>query len=414
MVDDQLYPRFVLDAVRTALTDTPVVVVQGARQVGKSTLLRMVATERDTRTITLDDPTTLGAAEDDPKTVVDLYPSGLLAIDEAQRAPGLILPLKANVDANRQPGRFLLTGSADLLHVKGVGDSLAGRAETVEMMPLSQGELSVRGTPEDFVTWLLAGAEGQGFSPLQPETVIRGGFPEACQRTPARARQWFRSYLARLSDHDARELQDGGYADQLASMLRYLATLGQAELVKANIARHLSVAESTVDAYLRLARTMRLICEYKSWNRAPHRRLVRRPKVCLTDTGLSAALSEFTTAMAVTPGGREYYGSLVEQFVALELTKQQAWTVTPYDLYHFRDLDGLETDLVIETWDGRLIAIEVKTTQTPVAKHWANLVAFRDRYLDRDPIGVLLHAGDFTAALHGWLHVLPITALWQH
>ena len=338
----------------------------------------------------------------------------LLAIDEAQRAPGHILPLKANVDRHRAPGRFLVTGSADLLRVKGVGDSLAGRAETVEMMPLSQGELSRRDTPEDFVTWLLAGSEGREFSRLSPGAVIRGGFPDAHLRPPQRARPWFASYIGRLSDHDARELRDGGYAEKLAGLLTYLASLGQAELVKANVARHLGVAESTVDGYLRLARTMRMICQYPAWNRSLHRRVVRRPKASLCDTGLAASLVGFSEAMAASPGGREFYGTLVEQFVALELTKQRAWTATPYDLGHFRESDGLEVDLIVETVDRRLIAIEVKATTTPTNKHWSPLGAFRERFPDYDVTGVLLHAGDFTATLHGWLHVLPITALWEH
>ena len=400
--------------METALGDTPIVVIQGARQVGKSTLVHTIAETRDAKVITMDDPPTLDLARDDPKAVVRQHPNGLLAIDEAQRAPGLILPLKAETDARRRPGRFLLTGSADLLQVKGVGDSLAGRAETVELMPFSQGELARRPTPEDFVTWVLAGADGDGFPAFAPETVICGGFPEACSRTSQRANRWLNDYVTRLADHDARELRHGGYADQLAALLAYFAALGQAELVKANLARRLGVSESTVDGYWRLAKTMRLTMEYPAWNRAPHRRLVRRPKASLLDTGLSAALTGFTFAKAASPGGREYYGSLVEQFVALELTKQRLWTRTPHAIFHFRDLDGLETDLLIETEDDDLIAIEVKVTTTPTQRHWSNLTALHDRLFDRRVTGVLLHAGETTAHLHGWLHVLPITSLWLH
>ncbi len=414
MSETSLIPRFARAAVETALSDTPVVVIQGARQVGKSTLAHMVVADREARVITLDDPPTLSLAQDDPKAVVNQYPAGTLAIDEAQRAPGLILPLKAAVDARRTPGRFLLTGSADLLQVKGVGDSLAGRAETIELMPFSQGELARRSIPEDFVTWLLTGAEGDDFSPLKPEAVIAGGFPEVHLRSEQRARRWLNDYVSRLADHDARELKDGGYADQLGAMLTYIASLGQAELVKAKLARSIGVAESTMEVYWRLAKTMRLVVEYQAWNRAPHRRLVRRPKASLLDTGLSAALIGFTSAQAIAPGGREYYGSLVEQFVALELAKQRWWTQTPYAIYHFRDLDNLEVDLVIETEGGDLIAVEVKSTTTPTQQHWHNLLAFHERFTDRRVTGVLLHTGDTTARLHDWLHVLPITSLWQH
>ncbi|MCL1898790.1 MAG: AAA family ATPase, partial [Micrococcales bacterium] len=216
------------------MSDTPIVVIQGARQVGKSTLAQMVTQDRDALVVTMDDPPSLTMAKDDPIGAVSLYPQGLLVVDEAQRAPELILPIKANVDRDRRPGRFLLTGSADLLKVKGVADSLAGRAQTVEMMPLSQGELAGRTKPEDFVAWLLVGAEGRDFPSLDPQAVLRGGFPEVRNRSANRLRPWFDSYAGRLSDHDARGVANGGYADHLLGMLRFLAAHGQAELVKSH------------------------------------------------------------------------------------------------------------------------------------------------------------------------------------
>jgi predicted AAA+ superfamily ATPase len=117
--------------------------------------------------------------------------------------------------------------------------------------------------------------------------------------------------------------------------------------------------------------------------------------------------------MATSPGGREFYGTLLEQFVALELSKQQAWTNTEYEIFHFRDIDSPEVDLPIETHDGHLIAIEVKTTGTPTSKHWANLLAFRERFHDRQVMGVLFHTGTAATRSEG-LHILPITALWSH
>ena len=413
-MDENLYPRFALQTMNTVLSDTPVLVIQGARQVGKSTLVKQIAAECDATTFTLDDNNTLRIAQADPVAFVDQSPNSLLVIDEAQRVPELILPLKVNVDRDRRPGRFLLTGSADLLKVKGVADSLAGRAETVEMYPLSQGELTRRTTAEDFVAWILEDTESQTFQALDPNTVIRGGFPEANLRTETRARSWFLSYISRLADHDAQDLQQGGYADQLTILLRVIAAQGQAELVKAKVARDLGIAEATADSYLRLARTMRLIVEIPVWNRTLRGRVIHRPKVSLIDTGLAAALTNFTAQMSFSPGGLEYFGALVEQFVALELLKQRTWTSVPYDIYHYRDRDGLEVDLIVETFDGTIIAIEVKSGRTVTSKLWKNLAAFRDRFPDRRVIGVLLHGGDTVATLHDWLHILPIPALWEH
>lgn len=412
---DSLVRRHALSVVREAMADTPLVVIQGARQVGKSTLAHMATTEVDARFVTLDDPATLDLAIDDPRALVAQHRSGTLIIDEAQRAPGLILPLKAEIDSVRRPGRFILTGSADLLQVKGVGDSLAGRAETVNLAPFSVGELSGRSEPEDFLGWLRAGRLDGTFTALDPAMVIRGGYPEATARTEARARRWLTEYAARLATHDARELAGRGYADHLLRLLQYIAAAGQSELVKASLARHLDVAESTVDGYLRVMRAMHLVVELPGWSRSSLRRVVKRSKFGLLDTGLSSALSGLNLEAARAPGGREHYGSLVEQFVAVELTKQQNWSSDPCSLFHLRDADGFEVDLVAETTDGQVLAIEIKATTTPTSTHARNLVRLRERLPDRQVTGVLLHAGEGEVVTrHGWLHQIPITALWEH
>jgi uncharacterized protein len=220
--------------------------------------------------------------------------------------------------------------------------------------------------------------------------------------------------VERLADHDAHDLSRGGYAGHIRQLLALIAAGGQQELVKAKAARTLGVAENTIDTYLRLATTMRLLTTLPSWGRSHRGRIARRPKVCLHDTGLSAALAGFTPAHVASIGGREYYGALVEQFVALELHKQQGWSSTPFTLFHFRDLDGLEVDIVIELADGRLITLEVKSSTSITEKSWTNLIRFKDRFPDRNITGACLHAGTQTGIIDGWLHILPITALWQH
>lgn len=410
----QLFRRHLQTQLVEALSDTPVIVLQGARQVGKSTLAGWLAADRDAVVMTLDDPAVLAVAESDPAFFVAQATDRLLIIDEAQRAPGLILPLKAAVDRDRRPGRFLLTGSADLLQVKGVGDSLAGRAETFELCPLSQGELARRQTPEDFVSWLLSGSVLHDFDSLEPAAVVTGGYPEAQARSRRRAQAWFRSYTARLADHDARELQGGGYADHLRALLAILAAGAQQEVVRVRLARDVGVSENTVEAYLRTATTMRLLTTLQPWGRNLRGRVTRRPKTSLNDTGFAAALTRFTEAQALSLGGREYFGALVEQLAAIELEKQSGWSEETYHVYHYRDTDGLEVDLVLELADGRLIAIEIKAASDVNTKAWRNLERFHERFADREVIGVCLYAGTHSFRLHGWLHVLPITALWQH
>lgn len=397
-----------------ALSDTPVIVLQGARQVGKSTLAGWVAADRDAVVVTLDDPAVLAVAESDPAFFVAQADDRLLIIDEAQRSPGLILPLKAAVDRDRRPGRFLLTGSADLLQVKGVGDSLAGRAETFELCPLSQGELARRDTPEDFVSWLLSDPVTHAFDPLEPGTVVIGGYPEAHTRSRKRTQAWFESYASRLSDHDARELHGGGYADHLRALLAIFATGPQQEVVRARLAREIGVSENTIEAYLRTATTMRLLTTLQPWGRNLRGRVTRRPKTSLNDTGFAAALAGFTESQALTLGGREYFGALVEQLAVLELEKQRGWSDESYRMYHYRDTDGLEVDLVLELADGRLVAIEIKGATDVDARAWRNLERFRERFADRDVTGVCLYTGTRPWKLYGWLHVLPVTTLWQH
>lgn len=367
------------------------------------------------RQVTLDDPTTLAVARSDPAFFLSQADGSLLVIDEAQRAPELVLPLKAHVDRDRRPGSFLLTGSADLLEVRGVGDSLAGRAETIELKPLSQGELARRSSPSDFVSWVLSRpAFDIDFPALEPEAVTMGGYPEPVARAASRRRPWFESYVQRLATHDARELTSGGYPDQLEALLSLIAAGGQQELVIARMARALTVAEGTIESYLRLATTMRLVTELPAWGRSLRSRITRRPKLGLNDSGLSAALAGFSSEDAKTLGGREYYGALVEQFVVLELVKQRGWSREPHSLFHYRSLDGLEVDLVIELYGGHLLAVEVKSSSTVSERSWTNLVRFKRAFPDREVTGVCLHAGTFAGRIDGWLNVLPITALWRH
>ncbi|GAA2241092.1 ATP-binding protein [Rarobacter faecitabidus] len=414
MNSPQPFSRHLEPQLSEALADTPVIVIQGARQVGKSTLAGWLADQRESVLVTLDDPAVQAVALSDPGFFVTQADERMLVVDEAQRAPGIILPLKATVDRDRRPGRFLLTGSADLLQVKGIGDSLAGRAEAFDLWPLSQGELARRTNPEDFVTWLLETPAIADSERLVPEVVLRGGYPEVQGRSETRARAWFESYATRLADHDARELAGGGYSDQLRALLSILAASGQHEVVRARLARELSVAENTVAAYLRTATIMRLITHVPSWGRSLRGRAAKRPKTSLNDTGFAASLTGFTARHSVSIGGREFYGALVEQFVALEIAKQRAWSATSYRIHHYRDTDGLEVDLILELADGRLVAIEVKSATDINEKAWRNVERFRDRFHDREVIGVCLYAGDRSWRLHDWLHVLPITSLWQH
>ncbi|MEJ6549019.1 ATP-binding protein [Corynebacterium sp. USCH3] len=426
MRKEEPVPRFQSAAVEEALSDTPVVVVHGARQVGKSTLVAELGARcrEPVLTVTFDDPETLEFARLDPTGFVEQAGSGTLIIDEVQRVPEIMLPLKANVDRDRRPGRFLLTGSADVFRVRGIGDSLAGRVESVRLMPFSQGERARREVPEDFVAALfrrpavadLSRVLGEGGTaiggPLSPDVALAGGFPEATVRTPRRRNAWFRTYIRRLADHDAYEYRGGGFPDEMERLTRLLAAGGATEIVQSRLAAHLGTSDSTMATYLRTLRTMNLLVEVPSWTRPVRGRTVRRPKAALTDTGLSASLGRLTQENLQKPGMREFYGAVVEQLVMLELLKQQGWSAEEFEIYHYRDNDDLEVDLVIDLLDGRLVAIEVKSGQTVKTDAFKKLERFRDKVSDHEVIGVVLHGGRGVQLLHGWIYVLPVQALW--
>lgn len=401
-------------------------VVQGARQVGKSTLLRQVFTEPEALFVTLDDAATRAFAEADPRGFVDQAPDRTLIIDEVQRVPELALALKASIDEKRKPGRFAVTGSTNLLRTPGISDSLAGRAETLEVLPLSQGEILQRATPEDWVSWVLGGCEGGLDAELSGEGndsakirefVLAGGYPEPLKRPDRQANRWFRSYLDRLATYDARELSGGSaYPLHLERMLRLLAAQGQSELVKAKIARELGVSETALGDYLELAKTMYLVGELPSWGVGFSGRVVRRPKISVVDTGLSGYLAGLTARKAQQVGGFELFGATLESFVVNELRKQQTWAEEEFRLFHYRQRDE-EVDVVIELSDGRVILIEVKSAVSVDARAWKHLDSMMAKHGDRVVASVVFYLGERymeIARPNGKVILAPVESLWAH
>lgn len=405
-------PRHLEPLCREILEDTPVLVIQGARQVGKSTLAQQLA-GKDAVIVTLDDAAQREFASADPVRFLQQAGSGTLIIDELQRVPELTLQIKAEVDSDRRPGRFIVTGSSNLLRTRGSSDSLAGRQESVVLRPFSVGE-QLQLPPEDFATWILRGDH----SPVQADDpalyVIAGGYPIPLQRTSNRSRaSWFAHYAEALATHDAAEIEAGNFSEHLLSLISYLAAHGSQELVKRRIAQHLSISETTVSKYLDLLTRMYLLEELPAWGLNYGSRVVRRPKVGLVDTGLAASLTGFSEDKAATVGGREHYGALLEQFVASELLKQREWSETSYRLYHFREREQ-EVDSVLELNDGRLILLEVKSRSVAGRQQAKHLYALKERLGDRVAAAAVLYTGDLAFFLEPWLQVLPVSALWRH
>lgn len=402
-------PRVLTQPLEEALADTPVVVVAGPRQSGKSTLVAHLVTERDGTWLSLDDAATLDVARTDPVGFVSGR-AGLVAIDEAQRVPELLLAIKAEVDRDRRPGRFLLTGSTRLLGAPHLADSLAGRMEQLTLWPFTQGELA--GTSPRLVDRAFA-AEFTGLA-TTPTTradaldrATSGGFLPALGRSGHRRSAWYDSYVAGVIDREVRAVTDATYLRELPRLLRLVAARTAGELNVTDLARDIGLSRPTTDSYLAHLEAVFLIQAVPAWSTNLTSRVVRRPKLVVADSGLAARLL----------GGRvgrdaELAGRLLETFVAGELRAQAEWSHTRPALFHFRDRDGAEVDLLLEGGDGRIVGIEVKAGATVRAGDLKGLRLLEQRFGDDFAAGVVLCAGDQVRHLGGRIWTLPYSALW--
>lgn len=411
--------RNVTSRLLESLRDTRIVVVQGARQVGKTTLVKQVTDKLGGRFTTLDDDLTRAAAESDPYGFLTQNPEGILAIDEVQRVPALILALKLAVDQDPRPGRFLLTGSANLLRLPAMHDSLAGRAENIDLYGFSQGELA--GRRDNFVDSLLSESEGPWDA--DHATVSRrdyislacaGGYPEALTRSEGRRRNaWFDNYVRRIVERDAPEISGLRRLADLPLLLRLLAARNSAELNVAGLASDSGIPVRTLEPYLDLLETLFLIHRLPAWSTNLSKRVVSRAKVALLDSGLAARLVNASPDGAASDPTGQIIGQLLEGFVTSEVRRQLTWCDRDARLYHYRHRDGAEVDLLLETDDGRLAGIEVKAASTVRASDARWLNQLRNLHGSRFIAGVILHTGTTKAPFGPRVTAAPISSLWS-
>lgn len=410
-----MYQRNIAFRIDEAMGDTPVVLVIGPRQSGKSTLVTRIAADRGVPYRTLDDATALAAAGSDPSG----YLRGLgdrAVIDEVQRVPELALAIKASVDRDRRPGRFILTGSTNVMTVPILSDSLAGRVEVIYLNPLSQGEIV--GVRETFAEALFSSA----FPATAHSTamtrgdlvrrVLTGGFPEATtRRSEMRRQSWFDSYVSTVIQRDVRDISR---IAELSGLPRVLLTLAQrtGSLLNASeLSRTTGIAATTLSRYLDILGAIFLFHRLPAWSANVGKRLVKAPKIHLVDSGMAGALCRLDEATASEQGDR--FGPLLETFVVQEIRKQQTWSRLSYREYHYRSSAGAEVDCVLEAPDGRVVGIEVKGSATVRAGDFRGLRSLRDDAGKRFIRGVILFDGRESVVFDDDLAAIPIDALWS-
>lgn len=405
-----LFPRFATEIVTTALRDTPVVMVTGPRQCGKTTLVRnLIAGEREF--ITMDDDTILASARSDPTGLVrDLDRT---TIDEIQRAPDLLRAIKRSVDEDRRPGRFLLTGSANILTLPQVSESLAGRMEIVSLLPLSRAE--IRGRKPTFLRAAFAGKIVGSAEVLMGESLVEvvliGGYPEMLRRKDSkRRRPWALDYVRAIVQRDVREIAEVEKLDQMPRLLRILASHSGQLTNFTQTGGQMGMDDKTTGKYIGILEQLFLVRRVEPWFRNRLKRLVKTPKLHFLDSGLLSVLLGATADRVARD--RAIFGTLLETFVFAEVLKQTSWSDESYVMHHYRDKDQDEVDLVIEAGNGTLIGIEVKAGATVNAADFKGLRKLASACGDDFKLGVVLYDGARTVPFGDHFFAAPISCLW--
>jgi predicted AAA+ superfamily ATPase len=423
MLSQPVWPRGIVRRLQESLADTPVVLLNGPRQSGKTTLVRQFATDQRPY-LTLDDVTTAAAARQDPQGFLRRLDGAV--IDEVQRVPELLLAIKLAVDERRGPGRFLLTGSADVMALPRVADSLAGRLEVLSLMTLAGCELA--GTPigwiDDVFAALATQTKPPSPTPDQAATqvggalekrVLAGGYPEVLRRSSeARRQAWAHSYLNAILQRDVREIAE---VDKLLALPQLLAALAQVCGQLCNytqLGARIGLDGKTVSRYLTILEQLFLVRRVPAWSGNGLARIVKTPKLQFLDSGLLSHLLSLKAARVASD--RTAFGPVLECFAYGELLRLSNWAEDSYDLMMYRDKDQLEVDVVIANGLGQLVGVEIKASASVQGGHLVGLRRLAAQAGDRFLGGVVLYDGIQSLPMGSVagrpIWALPLASLW--
>jgi predicted AAA+ superfamily ATPase len=387
------------------------VAISGPRQSGKTTLARRFA-QQGRIYVTLDSQPTLAAAKSDPVAFIRGLDRAI--IDEVQRAPDLLLAIKQSVDEDPRPGRFLLTGSANLLTIKTVNESLAGRVEVVPLYPLSRSE-QLRSKIPEFISKIFRGqlpqpAESFAGNKLL-QAVTTGGYPDAIKRRAERRRDaWYRAYIKSIAERDIPEIADIANPGQIPRLLELSAQFAGQLINLSELGRTLGLDHKTVGHYLRILEQIYLLQRVQPWSRNELSRLVKTPKLHFFDSGLLTTMRGYSVARLRSD--RNLLGSLLETFVFSELVKSTAWTKQRVSIFHYRDKDQVEVDFVLQNAGGQIVGIEVKAAASVTRRDFAGLERVASAAGIAFVQGIVLYDGDQTLSFGKNLRAAPFPTLW--
>lgn len=413
MRKNSLYPRFTEPHLVEALEDSPVVLIHGPRQCGKTTLAQVIGERLGYTYFSFDDEVVRGAAEADPAGFVDDLPDRTI-LDEVQRVPELFLSIKSVVDRDRVPGRFLLTGSTNVFLVPQLTDSLAGRMQVQRLHPLSQAELNLQET--GFLDALFDGEFEVQTMPrlgaVLTERIVAGGYPAALARPGGRRRiTWYRDYIDAIVQRDVRDFSRIRFLSALPRLLALGASQTAQLLNVTNLASSFQLSRPTIQDYLTLLERVFLIDLLPPWHSNRLRRLIKTPKLHLADTGLASAM--LVSSVLDLQADRTLLGSLMETFVLQELKRQASWHDAAHSFFHYRDKDGAEVDIVIERGVAALAGVEVKAGATVRSADFRGLRKLREATGQKFRAGVVIYDGETCASFGDRLYAVPARLLWE-
>jgi predicted AAA+ superfamily ATPase len=415
---DELLPRLSERRLAELMNAFRVVVVNGPRQAGKTTLMHIYRDHHSGEFVSLDDPVQLTAALDDPQSLIEFGARPLL-IDEVQRGGDpLVLSIKRAVDQDRSRGQFMLSGSAQFLTVPKLSESLAGRAAFLDLWPFSMAERTSGSA--DFCDLLFTdpvSLRRAGPSPWTRDDYLDlacgGSYPEAISMSVRHRREWFDAYLRTVISRDVREFARIQHGDSIPKLLSLLAARAGSTSEISDLARSTELTRDTVRNYLAYLCGVFLTATVPAWSTNFSAKAAKTAKIFLTDSGLAAFVLRVDQEALRRPGSSAL-GGLVETFAFTELTKLRSTTSEPFKIHYFRDRNGREIDFVLERYDGRIVGIEVKASASPSSKDASHLRWLRDSLGERFVAGVVLHLGERSVSLGDGIQMLPLSALWGH